>query len=424
MIGRLFNSLALHIKAITMMRYLPTCVVLFALLSAGPSSAQWEQVNNGLDDLTSGAYTLGASDAYVFAKAGNQFYRSADNGESWTAATVPVASNPTECGSFFNGRYFAGLNATGDCIYYTEDNGDTWTAANGGPTATVVRGFFAYGDALYAYTSTAGIYRTVDGDTWTAVNSGLNAWNVVGMAEAGPFFVAATVGGAVFRTFSGVSWTLSTGFGSGDLNGENVWRMGNYLYYSAWSGAEYTSSDYGDTWTDWTQPSFFGQGLIEVKRFNDNLYMETRHSTGGGLRDSLFLTTDEGETWSNITGNLNAADLNGSGILENDGRLFIAYSMASAGQGIYRSGTGTSVEETRAVAPEVFPNPATDELHLVLPAGSNSLNYTMHDAAGRNVLSGRITVRNGQVDLSSLAPGCYMLRSFDTDVAPVRVVKR
>lgn len=73
-----------------------------------------------------------------------------------------------------------------------------------------------------------------------------------------------------------------------------------------------------------------------MKRFGNNLCMEPRHFAGG-LRDSLYLSINEGATWSNITGNLNAADLNGSGIFEHNGCNFIGYNLISPGQGIYRA---------------------------------------------------------------------------------------
>ncbi|MBL7945215.1 MAG: hypothetical protein JNN32_04065, partial [Flavobacteriales bacterium] len=163
---------------------------------------QWVQVNSGLTNLTTGAAVLGSSPTHLFARGGGNFFRSDDQGDSWTMATNPEFLNPSNCGVYFADRYFAGLNSAQAGILYTENDGDTWTAATGAPTATVVRGFFEYGGALYAYTSNAGIYRTIDGASWAPVNNGLTNLNVIGMCAAGPFFLAATVGGGVFRTMN------------------------------------------------------------------------------------------------------------------------------------------------------------------------------------------------------------------------------
>lgn len=404
--------------------HMRTRYALIALCLTTAAAAQWAQVNNGIANLSNGAYTLGASDSHVFAKTLTALYRSADNGDNWEEIDPPVANNTTESGAFFNGRYFAGLNASSACIFYTDNNGDSWTEAPGAPTATVVRGFLEYGGALYAYTSSAGIYRTTDGTSWTAVNNGLTNLNVIGMSAAGPYFLAATIGGGVFRTINGASWTQATGIAPGDLNGENTWQMGNFQYYTAQGGAVYRSADFGSSYTAWTAPTQFGLGLLEVKRFGTSLYIEARHFAGGGLRDSLYRSTNEGASWTNITGNLNAADLAGSGILAHDGYLFIGYNLTSPNQGIYRYALSTDVRESSvADRPAVFPNPTSGLATVNLPSAVTSARYMLFDALGSLVASGW-AASGHQLDLSALASGCYTLRWNDARVAPVRVVKQ
>ncbi len=406
-----------------MMPTLPTAAILLALISAGPTLAQWTTVNNGLTNLTQGAATLGSSPTHLFARGGGNIFRSANNGDSWSEVANPEFLNPSDCGYFFADRYFAGLNSAQACIHYTEDEGDTWTAATGAPTATVVRGFFEYGGGLFAYTSNAGIYFTLDGETWSATNNGLTNLNVIGMSAAGPYFVAATVGGGIFRTINGASWSPVTGIANGDLNGEHIWQMGNAHYYTAQGGVAYRSTDLGASWSAWTPPAQFGLGVVEVKRFDTRVYMEARHSAGG-QRDSIYVTTN-GTTWTNITGNLNAADLNGSGLLEHGGHLYIAYNFLSQGVGIKRYELATSVyDRSTTITPSVFPNPAEDLVTLTLPNEHGPVDYALFDAAGRNVLTGRSVTGSTQVDIGALAPGCYLLRMDDGGVAPVRVLKR
>lgn len=396
-----------------------------ALLTSFAATAQWSQVNNGLSTLVYGAATHGATPTHVFARAYNVLYRSSDHGDTWTPVANPIAGNPSDVGYYFNGRYFAGSSSITACIHYTDNEGDSWTSAPGAPTATVVRGFFEYGGGLYAYTSSAGIYRTIDGNSWTAVNNGLTNLNVIGMASSGPYFVAATIGGGVYRTINAASWTQATGIAGGDLNAENVWRMGNNLYYSAQGGAEYVSSDFGSTWTAWTQPAFFGLGMVEVKRFGTTLYMECRHFAGG-QRDSLYRSTNEGAAWTNITGNLNAADIHGSGILQHDGYVFIGYNMSSAGQGLYRYALSTGFEDAQAgmgKAASVYPNPAVDEVVLQLPESMGPATYSLIDALGHVVATGRAVAGVQRLSLAPLSPGCYVIRWDDERLVPLRIVK-
>lgn len=394
----------------------------FCLL-ATTVSAQWATVNTGLPNLTTGAAMLGSSPTHLFARGGGTFCRSTDHGDTWTTGTNPEFLNPSECGYFFAGRYFAGLNSSQACIQYTEDAGDTWDPADGAPTATVVRGFFEYGGALFAYTSNAGIYRTADGETWSAVNNGLTNLNVIGMSAAGPSFLAATIGGGVFRTLFADTWTPATGIAGGDLNGENIWQMGGAHYYTAQGGAVYRSTDLGQSWTTWTAPAQFGLGLVEVKRYGTRVYMEARHFAGGGMRDSVYTTTN-GTAWTNITGNLNAADLNGSGLLEHDGQLFIAYNFLSPGVGIKRYDLNTGLDDrTVGATPIVFPVPADELLTVTLPPAQGMVAYALVDAAGRDVLRGTTAMDRFQVDVQDLAPGHYVLRWDNAGLAPVRVVK-
>ncbi|HMQ76733.1 MAG TPA: T9SS type A sorting domain-containing protein [Flavobacteriales bacterium] len=397
-------------------------------LFLGPfCTAQWSQTNTGITDLSQGAQVLGASSTQLFAKAGSTLYRSADNGTTWSVATNPVALNPTESGFAVGGRYFAGLNASTDCIYYTTDNGDTWNTVAGAPQATVVRGFLANGTHVFAYASTGGVFRSpLPGDAWTTVNTGLYNTNVIGMLLVGNDLYANTIGGGVFiSTDGGSTWDDSnTGISPSDLNGENLWLMDGDLFYTAQGGGKYTSTDGGTTWTAWAGLPQFGLGLLEVKRYGTNLYMETRHFAGGGLRDSVYLSTDEGASWTNITGNLSADDLNGSGIVENDGCVFIGYNLISPGQGIYRRCGSTGLSEESAQAVSVFPNPVEGVIAVVVPQQAIGSPYRVVDITGAEVLRGRIRGAQVELDLSALAAGTYVLRVEGGAMAPVRVVKR
>lgn len=404
-----------------------TPFLLPALFLTTWSAAQWTQTNSGITDLSQGAYVLGASSTHLFAKAGSTLYRSSDNGDTWTIATTPVPGNSTESGFWSSGRYFAGLKTSTDCIYWTDDNGDTWNPVTNAPQTTVVRGFLASSTHLFAYASTGGVFRApLPGDAWTTVNTGLGNTNVIGMLLVGPDLFANTIGGGIYlSTDGGSSWSVSNaGISPSDLNGENLWTMGGALYYTAQGGGKYSSSDGGSTWSTWAGLPQFGLGLLEVKRFGGILYMETRHFAGGGLRDSLYLSADEGISWTNITGNLNAADLNGSGIVEHNGCLFIGYNMISPGQGIYRLCGATGVEEGQVASMRVFPNPGEGLVTVVLPQQAVGSDYRLVDITGAEVLHGRISGMLVDLDLTALAAGTYLLRVEGGSVAPVRVVKR
>lgn len=80
-----------------------------------------------------------------------------------------------------------------------------------------------------------------------------------------------------------------------------------------------------------------------------------------------------------------------------------------------------SVEEEGALPTlRVFPNPAMDVVYV--EHGPPASNFTLHDALGQVVLSGRLVEGVNTLDLSALAPGAYLLRTDDQPMG-VRVVK-
>jgi len=379
-----------------------------AILSINSIKAQWGQVNNGITNLTSGARLLGSSNTYLFSGTlgGGKMYRTNDNGNNWTEIQPPVTSNVPESGYFFSGKYFSGLNSSMDCIFYTTDNGTTWNSVTGGPQTTVVRGFESLLTTVFAYTSNKGIFRSTDGgNNWNQDTIGLTNLNVSDMETINGKLIAATIGGGIYiSTDNGSTWVQSnTGIASGDLNAKIVWRMGTSLYYTAQGGGSYSSSDEGVNWSTWVKPAVMGLDPMEIYRNGTNLYMEARHFSGG-LRDSIYLSSNEGVTWINITDNLSATDLNASGITEFGGDVFIAYNISSPGLGIYRKGISTSIENitiNNTVA--LYPNPFQHQLNL----SKQVLSIRVYNMIGKEVMF--LTHRSKTVKLSHLDNGIYIL---------------
>lgn len=85
-----------------------------------------------------------------------------------------------------------------------------------------------------------------------------------------------------------------------------------------------------------------------------------------------------------------------------------------------RLSTGVSVQRLPTIG--AYPDPATDELFVTLP-GEGTKQVDVLDATGRRVMSHRVAAMQAQrMDVSSLAPGTYVLRT--EGAAPVRFTKR
>lgn len=380
--------------------------------------AQWGQVNNGIINLTSGAKLLGSSNTHLFAGTlgDSKMYRTIDNGNNWIEIQPPVTTNVPECGYYFSGKYFSGLNSSMNCVFYTNDNGTTWNSVTGGPQTTVVRGFSSLSGNIFAYTSSSGIYKSSDGgSTWSAANSGLTNLNVIWMETINSKLIAATIGGGVFiSTDNGASWVQSnTGIAGGDLNAELVWKMGTNLYYTAQGGGSYLSNNEGTNWSSWTKPSVMGLGVMEIHRNGTNLYMESRHFSGG-MRDSIYITSNEGASWTNITANLSATDLNASGITEFGGYVFIAYNLMSPNLGVYRNTTTVGINDNELSNDiSIYPNPFNDKIVLRNSSNETIKQVFIYDNLGKLVVS-----ENGNaeyINTSGLNNGLYFMEIIFSD---------
>ncbi|HRH67958.1 MAG TPA: T9SS type A sorting domain-containing protein [Flavobacteriales bacterium] len=90
----------------------------------------------------------------------------------------------------------------------------------------------------------------------------------------------------------------------------------------------------------------------------------------------------------------------------------------------YLCAGGVGMDEQGAVDVTVFPNPTDGLIALQIPAQAIGSNYQVVDLTGSEALTGRVTGRSMDLDLSSLAGGCYVLKIVGAGIAPVRVVKQ
>jgi hypothetical protein len=81
----------------------------------------------------------------------------------------------------------------------------------------------------------------------------------------------------------------------------------------------------------------------------------------------------------------------------------------------------TGLEEL-AQSIRVFPNPATDELHIE-SSSVLSGEYMLFDAAGRKVLEGGLTGSMTLISLNGFAPGMYTVQ-LNNQTIPVRIIKQ
>lgn len=402
-----------------------TVISTLAILFSFNCFAQWSQVNNGISNLGSGATLLGNSDSCLFAKTigGYKMYRTYDFGNNWNEVQTPVAFNLPSSGCFFGNKYFAGLNSSMECIYYTTNNGNSWTITNGCPKATVVRGFKEMFNYLFAYTSSKGIYRSTDGGiTWDTANVGLTNLNVIWMEKTSTKLFAATIGGGLYvSSDTGATWnTANSGISGFHLNGTFVFKMTNKLFYVSQGSGYYESSDSGATWTTWAKPAAMGVQLKNYSRYGNIQYIKSGYVSP--LNDSVYVSLDEGISWTNITDNLDPSDLNFEEIVEFGGYAFGAYNISSPNKGIYRRNISLGITENSDLLNfTYYPNPFND--YILLPVIRNKIiaKVNLYNSQGIVTLTLNNTLNNTiKLDCSNQTDGFYILEIITSDNLSLR----
>lgn len=125
----------------------------------------------------------------------------------------------------------------------------------------------------------------------------------------------------------------------------------------------------------------------------------------------------------NLSAKLNASDLNGSGIIEHNGCLFLGYNLISPGQGIYRHCGATGVEDLVRQPLRAYPNPGEDAVTVEYPAEFIGGSFNLLDQRGAAVMNGRISGMRMELDLHGRAGGVYVLNVVGGAPAPMRLVK-
>jgi photosystem II stability/assembly factor-like uncharacterized protein len=323
--------------------------------------ATWEQKINGMNYQST--TVISKSGSYLLATGTVGLYRSTDNGDTWVAATGLPPGHGVNSLAVDGANVIAGTSGKG--IYVSTDNGDTWTPAstglpgaganttvgnviiNGstiltsasdfGTTTTMYRStnFGAswtaaatglpadyslyYGmciDGSTIYAGGAYLYKTTNnGDTWTPAENGIPNYSSIMSVSANGTSIFAAAMNYIYRTTDGGSnWSPATG-GLPFMNFMSVRIAGSTVYAGSIANGIYSSTDNGVTWT---------QKVTGLKARDMSGFIidgATLYANG----NSIFKTSDNGDTWENVRGNLKDSSsmptlvyINGSTMFERD----------------------------------------------------------------------------------------------------------
>ncbi|QMU64318.1 MAG: T9SS type A sorting domain-containing protein [Flavobacteriaceae bacterium] len=78
-------------------------------------------------------------------------------------------------------------------------------------------------------------------------------------------------------------------------------------------------------------------------------------------------------------------------------------------------GVTLGVESNKLLSFDMFPNPATDEVTIQLPTGTDKADVSIYDYVGRLIRSRAATSSNAKVDVTYLSSGMYIVRVVAND---------
>ena len=190
---------------------------------------------------------------------------------------------------YANGIYIAQSGAG----YYRSTDAITWTIISGisiGSTSALYNQRIVYGAGLYLLSASTGIWSSSNGTTWTQRLSGTNT--IYSIKYANNKFMAGSVNGLMYTSTDGITWTslgtvASLGPGATITSIEYVSSIGTWFATYAFSPYLIKSTDNGATWTQIT-----GNSGMRSLATNGSILIGNYPSTA----TSTFYTTTDGVT--------------------------------------------------------------------------------------------------------------------------------
>ena len=363
----LVSSFAPSIRGVAMMKS-----ILFVttagdgVFRSSDGGISWTNINNGFTDDPAWVRPIAVIDSTLFTGidySGNGgAWRSTNKGDIWenvsgirmTVTTAPPIGTVNVYYKQYvmlvhGSKLFAGTFGYG--LLTSDDLGTTWHHVNTPFRQYVLSELVAYGDTLLAGTSAieAAYVSTNSGTNWEQYRANLGT-RITSFTKFGSDIYAGGVntgvGYGVFKSSNGgLSWTqMSTGL---PVTMNNMVVQDGGILYAATDGGLYKSTNGGGQWnvTGWTNNAagVFAQGatMIVSRLSPQRTYRSTNGGTtwdslGGGLplnfaarsfatigsrlfmsgtgsSSTLFVSTDNGANWTNVTGSTQAVQVLAAG---------------------------------------------------------------------------------------------------------------
>ncbi|MGE5621281.1 MAG: T9SS type A sorting domain-containing protein [archaeon] len=312
------------------------CLFFFAVFLAARAGAQWEKTTGPFGGPVScfaeKKDSLGGT--VLFAGAKSTVYVSANNGQSWTAASR-VWSETYEVKSLL--VIGQDILVTAGGIYRSADNGKTWI--------TLVTGAWEFYDALLSASGStifAGgrrvYFSTNNGVNWVPFSADLDN-DVRALTVKGTDIIVGTYNGVYICPVSGTSWRNANAGLPEDRTINSIAVSGANIFAAVGSRGVFLSANNGESWSDVSSglpndTAYHGSEkhilVNSLAADGKNLYAGISSGFFSGT-SSIYFTTDNGTSWKNIGSGL-PGDLYFNDLFVSGNNIF-----AGTNRGIYRS---------------------------------------------------------------------------------------
>lgn len=367
------------------------------------------------DNLTSIAF---ATNQVGYAIGGVNLYVTTDAGASWSVESV--GSSLREVGVLPSGDP---VLMTDNATLVSRDQGQTFAdlltpgsvpSAADSPDIMTTRP----DGTVYLFGPNSSFNSTDGGSTFTRTEHG------TGLFATSIFFLDDQYGYVVDRngkfattTDGGATWQPGTN--PSNSRSESVFFTARDIGWVSTFNRRYQTTDGGMTWEDATDRD---GGYDFIRRAEDGAIYGARPNN-----NTLVRSTDEGETWTELTGN--CFTYRSLALTPNERYAFVA------GDGfIVRHDLEELVTSTRrrdlpvAEALRAYPNPAQDRVWLDLPLTNEATSLTVFDMSGKQVAGLQVPAgtEKTELDLQNLPSGVYVARwsAPNGRMGRVRLVKR
>lgn len=373
------------------------------LFKSSDEGNTWQQITNGI--------YAGKQISYL-AKNGNEIwaagsywgglYKSLDQGNTWNKINVQrFTSLYVDGNNIYGGDFDDGINEGG--IWVSHDAGLNFFRVS---IPNSYRFYAIAGNTSVIYASdniTNQLYQSSDDGTNWNIDTTLNNVNTL---FADDTILYAGTGNGIYRKTNGTAWQACS-----VPQATSVYafaKMGFTVFCMSGLGI-LKSSDGGIYW-DTTLSNGFPESSsrFHLTAVDSNLYVYVAQygPYGSEIPLGVYTSTDYGDTWTEE--NTGLEDLQVNCLLEHNSKLYAGISY----DGVYRFNPNISTTQSEFSNPDseilIFPNPSSSTFTIIF-ANGEPRQLEIYNTLGEKILTQPAIQKQETIDLSSEAKGIYFI---------------